>query len=92
MSRMEIRGFVHPPLADDGLPAMPPMPHADWQLPKRVAGFRTEVPAFNGETLCTYARGYARTCCAALDVEIDVLRAERDSLKTRLDDLRGGAS
>lgn len=92
MNRMRVLGYVHALMADDGLPAMPPVPPGDWLLPKRVAGFRTEVPAYNGETLCSYARGYARTCCAALDIEIDVLRAERDSLKTRLDDLRGVAS
>lgn len=87
MKRSQIVGYVHESLAVDGLPPMPPLPPADWQRPKRVARLVVDVDAYSGETLCNYARRYARTCLVAQDMEIDVLKAERDALKQRLDEL-----
>lgn len=87
MKRAQILAHPHQPMADDGLPAMPPLPRADWARPKRVARLVVDVDAYSGETLCSYARGYARTCLVAQDMELDVLKTERDALKQRLDDL-----
>lgn len=85
----QIHGYAHEPLADDGLPPMPPLPLADCQRPKRVVRLMTDVDAYFGETVCNYARGYARTCLVAQDMEIAALIAERDVLKARLDELQG---
>lgn len=88
----QIRGYAHEPLADDGLPPLPPLPRADCLRPKRVVRLMTDVDAYFGETVCNYARGYARTCLVAQDMEIHVLKSERDALKAELDELRGHGS
>lgn len=92
MKRSQVLGHIYEPMADDGLPAMPRLPRADWQRPKRVVGLVVDVDAFSGETLCNYARGYARTCLVAQDMEIHVLKVERDALKAQLDELRDHGS
>lgn len=88
-NRMQIRALPHEPLADDGLPPMPPLPRADWQRPKRVVRLTIDVDAFSGESMCLYARSYARTCLVAQDMEMHVVKAERDALKSRLDEILG---
>ena len=90
--RMQIRGFLHEELADDGLPPMPQLPPGDWQMPKRVVGLRMGTDAYSAASVCSIARNYARTCLVAQDMEIHVLTAERDALKTQLDELRGNGS
>jgi len=90
--RMQVRGFLHEELADDGLPPLPQLPPGDWQLPKKVVGLRMHVNAYSGATVCGLMRTYARTCLVAQDMEIHVLTTERDALKAELDELRGYGS
>ncbi len=94
MKRMVIERYVPPaPSAqNDGLAPMPALPAADGKLAIRFIGRRSYIDGFGSETVIGFARTYARTCCATLDVEIDVLKAERDALRNRLLEVTGGTT
>lgn len=85
--RMRLVGYLHEPAESDGLPPMPELPPGDWLLPKRVVGLRMDVNAYSSDSVCKYARSYARTVAVSLDVEIDVLKSERDALRAEVDRL-----
>ena len=92
MKRMTIQGWrapdPHAEPASDGLPAMQPLPAPDGKMQSTFIGKRTFINAWHSESVVAIAKTYARTCCAALDIEIDVLKTERDGLKAQLDELR----
>lgn len=90
MKRMTIQRYVAPAPTEsaDGLAPMLPLPAADGRMQILFIGKRSFVDAWSSETLIKFSRAYARTCCAALDIEIDVLKTERDALKAQLDELR----
>lgn len=91
MKRMVIERYVPPapPAIADGLPPMIALPAADGRMQITFIGKRSFVDAWSSESLIRFARQFGRTCAAALDVEIAVLKAERDALKTRLDEIEG---
>jgi len=93
MKRMVIQGWraplPHEERVSDGLPPFPELPPADGKIASRFIGKRTFIDAWHSESVTSIAKGYARTCCAALDIEIAALSAERDTLKAQLDELRG---
>ena len=90
MQRMTIVGHhlqaEKPPA--DGLPALQAMPPRDGTIGTRFIGKPIRVDAWCIEAVQGYAKQYGRTCAAALDLEIHVLRTERDALKARLDELQ----
>jgi hypothetical protein len=89
MKRMVIERYVPPaPPETDGLPPLPSLPPRDGTIPTKLIGKRIYVDAWARDSINSFAKGYARTCCAALDVEIDVLKTERDGLKAELERLR----
>lgn len=89
MKRMVIERYVPPAhRVDDGLPPLPELPPPDGTILGTFVGRRHKWNAWASETVQTFARAYARTCCAALDLEIDALKVERDDLKAELDELR----
>jgi hypothetical protein len=91
MSKRMVIERYFPPVErpNDGLSAMPELPPPDGTILGTFVGRRHKWSAWAAETVQTFARTYARTCCAALDLEIDALKVERDALKAELDELRG---
>ncbi len=94
MKRMVIERYVPPapPVIADGLAPMLSLPPRDGEIPVRFLGKSTRVDGWSSESLVKFAKTYARTCCATLDVEIDVLKAELDALRTRLLEVTGGTT
>lgn len=94
MKRMTIERYVPPapPEPNDGLPPMLPLPEREGRMQIKFLGRSSFIDAWSSEGLVKFAKKYARACCAALDVEIDVLKTERDALKQRLDELLGADS
>lgn len=89
MKRMVIERYVPPapPAIADGLAPMLPLPPRDGEIPVRFLGKPSRVDGWSSESLVKFAKTYARTCCVALDLEIDVLKVERDALRNRLQEL-----
>ena len=94
MKRMVIERYVPAaePARNDGLPPMPALPARDGRMPIKFIGRSSHIDAWGSETVITFARQYARTCAAALDVEIGVLKVERDTLRSRLLEVTGGTT
>lgn len=92
--RMTIQRYIPPAPAEppDGLEPMLQLPTPDGQVSYMFLGRRSHMDGYIPASLIAFAKKYARTCCAALDIEIDVLKTERDALKTALDELRGHGS
>lgn len=90
MKRMFIERYMVPPekAPADGLPPMPALPPRDGFIRTQFIGKQINVDGWSSESLVAFAKQYGRTCAAALDVEIDVLKVERDALKARLDELQ----
>lgn len=77
------------PISSDGLAPMPPMPPRDGTIRTSFIGKQIQVDAYCSDSLVTFAKTYARTCLVAQDMEIDVLKTERDALLAQLKELRG---
>jgi hypothetical protein len=88
MKRMQIVGYQHQEMVQDGLPPLPAMPPRSGQMRRAFIGKTINVDVWDAQAFCDFAKLYGRTCAAALDTEIAVLKAERDALKTQLDELR----
>ena len=94
MKRMVIERYVPAaaPAINDGLPPMPPLPERDGRMPIKFIGRASHIDAWGSETVIQFARQYGRACAASLDIEIDVLKVERDALRTRLLEVTGGTT
>lgn len=89
MSRMTIHGIA--PQAErvnDGLPPMLPLPDADGRIYIEFVRKRVPANAFLEATVIAFARRYGATCAAAVDMELAVVKAERDALQGRLNELQ----
>jgi hypothetical protein len=88
--RMVIERYV--PVAEpepsDGLPPMLALPPRDGVMSAKFVGRPIQVDAWSSEALVKFAKLYARTCCVALDIELDLVKAERDALAAELARLR----
>lgn len=89
MKRMVIERYMPAaePARDDGLPPMLALPARDGRMPIKFIGRSSHIDGWGSETVISFARTYGRTCAAALDIEIAVLKVERDALKARLQEL-----
>ncbi len=81
-----------PPAPNDGLPLMLPLPPRDGLMRIKFIGKFSLTDAWSSETLVAFAKRYARAALVAQDMEVHVLRTERDALKAELDQLRGHGS
>lgn len=89
--RMVIERYVPAaePVPSDGLPPMPALPPRDGVMAARFIGKPIQVDAWNSESLVRLAKTYGRACLVSQDMEIHVLKTERDALRAELDELRG---
>lgn len=89
--RMIIERYVpaSEPVPSDGLAPMPALPPRDGVIAANFIRKPIQVDAWNSESLVRFTKTYARTCLVAQDMELDVLRSERDALRAQLNELRG---
>jgi hypothetical protein len=80
--RMIIERYVPAaePAPSDGLPPMLALPPRDGVMAAMFIGKRIQVDAWMSESIVKFAKGYARTSCVALAIELDAVKAERDAL------------